>query len=86
MAKGRNGDMEKLQILVVKHFNGNNVDEFDSQRPRLENTALCSSWAAKGSNSVDTNVTNKVRIFIGMFWYQCNKQNSYTQTNPMIPM
>jgi len=33
--------MEKLQILVAKRINGNNVDKFDGQNPELENTALC---------------------------------------------
>jgi len=33
-------EMEKLQILVVKRFNKNNVDEFDGQSPGSENTNL----------------------------------------------
>jgi len=40
MAKGLNGDLEKLQILVAKRFNDNDVDEFDGQRPRSENEVL----------------------------------------------
>lgn len=43
MAKVLNGNIEKLQILVAKHFNDNDVNEFDGQRPGSENLALCSS-------------------------------------------
>ena len=54
--------MEKLQILVAKGFNDNNVDEFYGQRPGSENTPLCNGSATRGSNSSDTNVTTKSRI------------------------
>ena len=50
----------KLQILVEKRFNDNNVDEFDGQRPGLKNTTLCNGGAARGSTALILNEANKV--------------------------